>query len=37
MKDSDGHTTDLFYLNNKILSKLTMDYNMGLASLASNP
>lgn len=35
--DSNGHTSDLFYLNNKILSKLTLDYNMGLGPLSSNP
>ena len=36
--DSEGHTSDLFYLDNKIISKINVDYNMGLTGvLASNP
>jgi len=35
--DATGQAWDLLYLQNKICSKLTLDYNIGIGSLSSNP
>ncbi|MCQ3914254.1 MAG: hypothetical protein MJ201_00180 [Mycoplasmoidaceae bacterium] len=38
MSDSDGQNQDLLYLQNKISSRLGMDYNIGSSILgSSNP
>lgn len=36
MSDSTGQNQDLLYLQNKICTRLTLDYNIGLAPLASS-
>jgi len=35
--DAKGQAWDLLYLQNKLCSKLTLDYNIGIGSLSSNP
>ncbi|MCQ3907400.1 MAG: hypothetical protein MJ219_01205 [Mycoplasmoidaceae bacterium] len=35
--DLTGQDTDLFYIQNKMCSKLTLDHVIGLGSIASNP
>lgn len=35
--DVNGQNQDLFYLQNKFSSKLTMNYGMGVGSMTSNP